>query len=54
MHWYFGGNALKRFLSALGLTFQGSSSPLTDGEVEAILGEILDELQNQFGATLRE
>ena len=39
---------------ALGLTFQRSSSTLTDGEVEAIVGEILGKLRNQFGATLRE
>ena len=39
---------------ALGLTFQRSSSTLTDGEIENLVGEILKILQTQFGATLRE
>jgi phenylalanyl-tRNA synthetase beta chain len=38
---------------ALGLTFQGSSSTLRE-EVEAIMGKILDNLQDKFGAALRE
>jgi len=38
---------------ALGLTFQVTSSTLTDEEVETIMGNILDGLYNKFGATLR-
>ena len=39
---------------ALGLTFQGSSSTLTDEEVEATMGEILASLKNGLGGVLRE
>ncbi len=39
---------------ALGLTFQGSSSTLTDEEAEAMLDKILTALHSEFGATLRE
>ncbi|MBL1140667.1 MAG: phenylalanine--tRNA ligase subunit beta [Proteobacteria bacterium] len=38
---------------ALGLTFQVTSSTLTDEEVETIMGNVLDGLHNKFGATLR-
>jgi phenylalanyl-tRNA synthetase beta chain len=38
---------------ALGLTFQVTSSTLTDEEVETIMGNVLDGLYNKFGATLR-
>lgn len=38
---------------ALGLTFQVTSSTLTDEEVETIMGNILDGLYNKFGAKLR-
>lgn len=38
---------------ALGLTFQVTSSTLTDEEVESIIGNILDGLFNKFGAKLR-
>lgn len=39
---------------ALGLTFQRSSSTLTDEEVEVGLGKILSRLQSELGGTLRE
>lgn len=39
---------------ALGLTFQGSSSTLTDEEVEAIMGDILNQLHSKLGGILRE
>jgi len=39
---------------ALGLTFQRSSSTLTDEEADAAVGGILDSLHGQFGAILRE
>ena len=39
---------------ALGLTFQGSSSTLIDGEVDAIVEGILTGLKKEFGITLRE
>jgi len=39
---------------ALGLTFQRSSSSLTDEEVEVGMGKILSRLQNELGGTLRE
>ena len=39
---------------AICLTFQGSSSTLTDEEVEAIMGDILAYLQSELGGTLRE
>ncbi len=38
----------------LGLTFQVTSSTLTDEEVETIMGNIIDGLYNKFGAKLRE
>ena len=38
---------------ALGLTFQVTSSTLTDEEVESIMGKVLDGLYNKFGAKLR-
>ncbi len=38
---------------ALGLTFQVTSSTLTDEEVETIMGNVLDGLYNKFGAKLR-
>ncbi len=38
---------------ALGLTFQVTSSTLTDEEVETIMGNVLDGLYNKFGVTLR-
>ena len=38
---------------ALGLTFQVTSSTLTDEEVESIMGKVLDGLFNKFGAKLR-
>lgn len=38
---------------ALGLTFQVTSSTLTDEEVESIIGHVLDGLFNKFGAKLR-
>ncbi len=39
---------------ALGLTFQGSSSTLTEAEVEAEKGNILARLGQELGATLRD
>jgi phenylalanyl-tRNA synthetase beta chain len=39
---------------ALGLTFQGSSSTLTDEDVEASMGEILSSLRSELGGVLRE
>ncbi len=39
---------------ALGLTFQVTSSTLTDEEVESIMGNVIDGLYNKFGATLRK
>ncbi|HSR63964.1 MAG TPA: phenylalanine--tRNA ligase subunit beta [Gammaproteobacteria bacterium] len=39
---------------ALGLTFQRSSSTLTDEEVEAIVGDMLVRLKRACGVTLRE
>lgn len=39
---------------ALGLTFQGSSSTLTDEDVEAYMGEILSSLRSEVGGVLRE
>ena len=39
---------------AMGLTFQGSSSTLTDEEVEASMGVVLSRLKNELGGTLRE
>ena len=39
---------------ALGLTFQGSSSTLTDEEVEETMGEILASLKEGLGGVLRE
>lgn len=39
---------------ALGLTFQGSSSTLIDGEVDAIVEGIVRGLKKEFGITLRE
>ncbi len=37
-----------------GLTFQRSSSTLVDTEVDALIEDILAQLQTEFGATLRE
>jgi phenylalanyl-tRNA synthetase beta chain len=39
---------------ALGLTFQRTSSTLTDDEVESAVGSILEGLREEFGALLRE
>ncbi|GJM04701.1 MAG: phenylalanine--tRNA ligase beta subunit [marine bacterium B5-7] len=39
---------------ALGLTFQATSSTLKDEEVEAIVEKMVDGLNNNFGAKLRE
>jgi len=39
---------------ALGLTFQRSSSTLTDSEVDVLIARLLDSLQDPHGATLRE
>jgi len=39
---------------ALGLTFQRTSSTLTDDEVESAVGRILENLRKEFGALLRE
>ena len=39
---------------ALGLTFQASSSTLTEEEVERVLSQVLDTLYKKFGATLRD
>jgi len=39
---------------ALGLTFQATSSTLKDEEVEAIMEKVVDSLNNNFGAKLRE
>ncbi len=39
---------------AVGLTFQGSSSTLTDEDVEVQMGEILSRLRIELGGTLRE
>lgn len=39
---------------AMGLTFQGSSSTLTDEEVVASMGVVLSRLKNELGGTLRE
>ncbi|MCG8325786.1 MAG: phenylalanine--tRNA ligase subunit beta, partial [Thiotrichales bacterium] len=37
-----------------GLTFQGSSSTLIDSEVDSLVGDVVNSLQQQLGATLRE
>ena len=39
---------------ALGLTFQTSSSTLTEEEVESVMARIVSALYSEFGATLRE
>ena len=39
---------------ALGLTFQRTSSTLTDEEVESAVGSILENLNKEYGALLRE
>ena len=39
---------------ALGLTFQRTSSTLTEDEVESAVGSILEGLRKEFGASLRE
>ena len=39
---------------ALGLTFQGYSSTLTDQEIDRIIETIINRLNDEFGATLRE
>jgi phenylalanyl-tRNA synthetase beta chain len=39
---------------AMGLTFQGSSSTLTDEEVDIVIHDILHSLHEQFRAILRE
>ncbi len=39
---------------ALGLTFQATSSTLKDEEVETIMEKVVDSLNNNFGAKLRE
>jgi phenylalanyl-tRNA synthetase beta chain len=39
---------------ALGLTFQATSSTLKDEEVETIMEKVVDGLNNNFGAKLRE
>jgi phenylalanyl-tRNA synthetase beta chain len=39
---------------ALGLTFQKSSSTLTDEEADIAVGNVLQALYKQFGAILRE
>ena len=39
---------------ALGLTFQTSSSTLTEEEVESVMNRIVTALYSEFGATLRE
>jgi phenylalanyl-tRNA synthetase beta chain len=39
---------------ALGLTFQKSSSTLTDEEADIAVGNVLDALYQRFGAILRE
>lgn len=39
---------------ALGLTFQRSSSTLTDSEVDVLIARLLESLQDTYGATLRE
>ncbi len=39
---------------ALGLTFQASSSTLTEEEVETVMDRILMALNSEFGATLRK
>jgi len=39
---------------ALGLTFQATSSTLKDEEVEAIMEKVVNSLNNNFGAKLRE
>ncbi|WP_049722257.1 phenylalanine--tRNA ligase subunit beta [Gilvimarinus polysaccharolyticus] len=38
---------------ALGLTFQDPSRTLTDDEINGFVGQVVDHLQNQYGATLR-
>ncbi|BFM21386.1 phenylalanine--tRNA ligase subunit beta [Gilvimarinus japonicus] len=38
---------------ALGLTFQHPSRTLTDDEINGFIGQVVDHLQNQHGATLR-
>ena len=48
------GIDLEKKSLALGLTFQGSSSTLTDEEVEGMLAKLLDILYSEFGAALRE
>ena len=39
---------------AFDLTFQGTSSTLTDGEVDIAMGEILSRLKSELGGVLRE
>jgi len=39
---------------ALGLTFQASSSTLTDEEVDAVMAAIVDALEDRLGAKLRD
>ncbi len=39
---------------ALGLTFQATSSTLTDEAVESVINTVLSALRDEFGATLRE
>lgn len=38
---------------ALGLTFQHPSRTLTDDEINGFVGQVVEHLQNQYGATLR-
>ena len=47
------GIDLEKKSLALGLTFQRSSSTLTDGEIDEVIDRILYTLQEQFGAILR-
>ena len=39
---------------ALGLTFQASSSTLTEEEVGSVIDRIVNTLHSEFGATLRD
>ncbi|MFT5134373.1 MAG: phenylalanyl-tRNA synthetase beta chain [Gammaproteobacteria bacterium] len=48
------GIDLEKKSLALGLTFQKSSSTLTEEEVESVMVRILNALFSEFGATLRE